>query len=193
MFEIKPVTQITCCSKFLVYFFLALNIFISLVILLLLFLSTYDVIFLDWYQYLYLVFATIVWLLLFCVYVGKLVLIIIGKLPPKFMKYTKYIKLVWIVLNGPAIIFLLIGFIFDLVMYSNDQIAFLIYNIIYWLIMVLYGLFAGFDFYHLKYQVFLFGNSLNEETNKDDGLDNIEVKAYQEERAESVNAKMKSK
>ena len=193
MFEITPVTSITSCSKFLVYFFLALNIFISLVILLLLFLSTYDVVFLDWYQYLYLVFATIVWLLLFCVYVGKLVLIIIGKLPSKYMKYIKYIKLVWIVLNGPAIIFLLIGFIFDLVMYSNDQIAFLIYNIIYWIIMVLYGIFAGFDFYHLKYQIFLFGNGLFEETNKDEGLANVEVKAYQEERAESVNVKMKSK
>ena len=109
------------------------------------------------------------------------------------MKYIKYIKLVWIVLNSPAIIFLFIGFIFDLVMYSNDQIAFLIYNIIYWIIMVLYGVFAAFDFYHLKYQIFLFGNGLFEETNKDEGLANVEVKAYQEERAESVNVKMKSK
>ena len=91
--------EITCCKKFLVYFFLVLNIFISVVILLLLFLSTYDVDLLDWYQYLYLVVATIVWLLLFCLYVGKLVLIIIGKLP------SKYLRLAWAVLNGPAIVF----------------------------------------------------------------------------------------
>ena len=45
--------EITCCRKFYIYFFLAFNIFISLVILLLLFLSTYDVVFLDWYQYMY--------------------------------------------------------------------------------------------------------------------------------------------
>ena len=186
MFEITPVAQITCCSKFLVYFFLALNIFISLVILLLLFLSTYDVVFLDWYQYIYLILATIVWLLLFCVYIAKLVLILIGKLP------SKYLKLAWIVLNGPAIIFLLIGFIFDLVMYSQDQIAFLIYNIIYWIIMVLYGVFTGFDFYHLKYQKFLSENNMFEETIKDGRLENVEVKAYQD-RAESVNTKMKSK
>ena len=186
MFEITPVAQITSCSKFLVYFFLALNIFISLVILLLLFLSTYDVVFLDWYQYIYLILATIVWLLLFCVYIAKLVLILIGKLP------SKYLKLAWIVLNGPAIIFLLIGFIFDLVMYSRDQIAFLIYNIIYRLIMVLFGVFTGFDFYHLKYQMFLSGNKIAEETVKDEGLENAEVKAYQD-RAESVNSKMKSK
>ena len=184
--KITPVTQITCCTKFLVYFFLGLNIFISLVILLLLFLSTYDVDLLDWYQYLYLVLATIVWLLLFCLYIAKLVLILIGKLP------SKYLKLAWIVLNGPAIIFLLIGFIFDLVMYSRDQIAFLIYNIIYWLIMVLFGVFTGFDFYHLKYQMFLSGNKIAEETVKDEGLENAEVKAYQD-RAESVNSKMKSK
>ena len=186
IWEITPVTQITSCTKFLVYFFLGLNIFISLVILLLLFLSTYDVVFLDWYQYLYLVLATIVWLLLFCVYIAKLVLIIIGKLP------SRYIKLIWIVLNGPAIIFLLIGFIFDLVMYSNNQIAFIIYNIIYWLIMILYGVFTGFDFYHLKYQIYLSGNYIFEETVKDDRLDNAEVKAYQD-RSESVNTKMKSK
>ena len=97
----------TCCKKFLVYFFLALNIFISLVILLLLFLSTYDVGLLDWYQYLYLVLATIVWLLLFCVYICKLVLIIIGKLK----LVSKYLTFTWIVLNSPAILFFLIGFI----------------------------------------------------------------------------------
>ena len=178
---------ITCCKKFLVYFFLALNIFISLVICLLLFLSTYDVEFLDWYQYLYLVLATIVWLLLFCLYVGKLVLIIIGKLP------AKYLKMAWIILNSPAIVFLLIGFVFDLVMYSNKEIGLLLYNIIYWIILVLFGVFAGFDFFLIKYQIMLSGNFVNEETVKDDNkLENVEVKAYQE-RAESVNSKMKQK
>ena len=179
--------EMTCCKKFLVYFFLALNIFISLVILLLLFLSTYDVGLLDWYQYLYLVLATIVWLLLFCVYICKLVLIIIGKLK----LVSKYLTLTWIVLNSPAILFFLIGFIFDLVMYSNDQIAFIIYNIIYWIILVLYGVFAGFDFFLIKYQIILSGQSLNE-TVRDGNLDNVEVKAYQE-RAESVDSKLKSK
>ena len=94
--------EISTCKKFLVYFFLDLNIFITIVILLLLFLSTYDVQFLDWFQYLYLVLATIVWLLLLCVYIGKLVLILIGKLP------SKYLKLAWIVLNGPVIVFFLL-------------------------------------------------------------------------------------
>ena len=173
--------EITSCKKFLVYFFLALNIFITIVILLLLFLSTYDVQFLDWYQYLYLVLATTVWLLLFCVYVGKLVLILIGKLP------SKYLKLAWIVLNGPAIVFLLIGFIFDIVMYCNRQINLLLYNILYWIILVIFGVFTAFDFFHIKYQLILSGYHFSEETQRNE---NVEVKVFQD-RAESVNAKMK--
>ena len=178
--------ELTCCKKFLVYFFLVLNILLSLIILLLLFLSTYDVVFLDWYQYLYLVVATIVWLLLFCAYVGKLVLIIIGRLP------SKYLKLVWIVLNSPAFVFLLIGFVFDLVMYMNDEINLIVYNIIYWIIFVFYIVFTVFDFCFIEYQIQLSGNKIiSKETEKGDNLQNIEVKAFQEERAESVNAKIK--
>ena len=99
----------------------------------------------------------------------------------------------WIILNSPAIVFLLIGFVFDLVMYSNKEIGLLLYNIIYWIILVLFGVFAGFDFFLIKYQIMLSGNFVNEETVKDDNkLENVEVKAYQE-RAESVNSKMKQK
>ena len=182
MDEIKE-KEITCCKKFLVYFFLALNIFISVVILLLLFLSTYGVDLLDWCQYLYLVVATIVWLLLFCLYVGKLVLIIIGKLP------SKYLKLAWIALNGPAIVFFIIGFIYDIVMFCNREINLLLYNIIYWIVLALFAVFTVFDFFHIKYQLILSGNHVSEETLK---FGNVEIRTYQE-RAESVNAKMKDK
>ena len=178
--------EITCCKKFLVYFFLALNIFISVVILLLLFLSTYDVDLLDWYQYLYLVVATIVWLLLFCLYVGKLVLIIIGKLP------SKYLRLAWTVLNGPAIVFFIIGFIFDIVMYSNGDINLILYNIIYWIVLVLFAVFTVFDFFHIKYQLILSGNHISEETQKFVNAGKVEVRSYQDG-AESVNAKIKDK
>lgn len=177
--------EITCCRKFYIYFFLAFNIFISLVILLLLFLSTYDVVFLDWYQYMYLVLATMVWLLLFIVYVGKLVLIIIGKLP------NKYLKLVWIVLNSPAIVFSLIGFIYDLVMYTNEQINLLLYLLLYWVIWVLFLVFTIFDFFHIKYQILLSDNSkCKSSDNKPEEPMEMEVKTYQ--RAESVNCKIKS-
>ena len=142
----KKEKEMTCCQKFRVYFFLGFNIFISLMILLLLFLATYDVDFLNWYKYLYLVVATMVWLLLFCQYVGKLVLILISKLSSK---YLKYLKIIWICLNSPALVFFLIGFIFDLVMYSNNEIAFIIYNIIYWIIFILFLVFTIFDFFHI--------------------------------------------
>ena len=130
----------------------------------------------------------IVWLLLFILYVGKLVLILIGqlnKLP------TKYIKLSWLVLNGPAILFFIIGFIFDLVMYSQSEINLFLYIILYWIILVLYGVFTAFDFFHIDYQIQLSSNSSNEATQVK--INNEEVKTYQEQdRAESVNAKMKS-
>ena len=78
-------------------------------------------------------------------------------------------------------------------MYSNKEIGLLLYNIIYWIILVLFGVFAGFDFYLIKYQIILSGNFLNEEEIKDnDKMDNVEVKAYQE-MAEPVNSKIKQK
>ena len=91
-------------------------------------------------------------------YLGKLVLIIIGKLP------SKYLKLTWIVLNAPPIVFLIIGFIFELVIYSNGDIGLIIYNIIYWIILVLFGVFSRFDFFLIKYQLILSGSLPIEET-----------------------------
>ena len=178
--------EMTCCRKFLVYFFLALNIFITIVILLLLFLATYDIKLLDWYQYIYLILAIIVWLLLFVVYVGKLVLIIIKKL----IFPSKYLKLAWIILNGIATIFFIIGFIFDLVMYSQGEISYIVYNVIYWLILVLYGIFTGFDFFLINSQIELSGNKFNETQVK---VANEDIKTYQEHQdKESVNVKIKT-
>ena len=78
-------------------------------------------------------------------------------------------------------------------MYSNKEIGLLLYNIIYWIILVLFGVFAGFDFYLIKYQIILSGNFVNEEAVKDNyKMDNVEVKAYQE-MAEPVNSKIKQK
>ena len=180
--------EMTCCRKFRVYFFIGFNIFISLLILLLLFLATYDVDFLNWYKYIYLILSTMVWLLLFCQYVAKLVLILIGKLPPK------YLKLIWICLNVPAFVFFLIGFIFDLVMYSNNDIAYIIYNIIYWVFFILFGVFTVFDFFHIKYQIQLSEKAINnkaninKETIKEDKLEDVKI---HQKSAESINEKIK--
>ena len=140
-------TEIHCCKKALVYTFLGLNIFLSFMINLLLYLATYDVIFLDWYQYMYLVFAVIIWLLLFCTYVAKLVLILIGKLP------SKYVMLTWLVLNIPAIVFFFIAFIFDLVMQDQGFITWDIYIICFVLVFIFFLIFTGFDFFLIKIQI----------------------------------------
>ena len=140
-------SEIHCCKKALVYTFLGLNIFLSLLICFLLSLATYDTIFLDWYQYMYLVLAYIVWLLLFVVYVAKLVLILIGFLP------TNYVKLAWMVLNIPASIFFLIAFIFDLVMFDQEEILWDIYIIVFVLVFILFIVFTGFDFFLLNLQI----------------------------------------
>ena len=140
-------SEIHCCKKALVYTFLGLNIFLSLLICFLLSLATYDTIFLDWYQYMYLVLAYIVWLLLFVVYVAKLVLILIGFLP------TNYVKLAWMVLNIPALVFFLIAFIFDLVMFDQEEILWDIYIIVFVLVFILFIIFTGFDFFLLNLQI----------------------------------------
>jgi len=152
-------TDVSCCKKGLVYTFLGLNIFLSFVINLLLYLATYDVIFLDWYQYMYLVFAVIIWLLLFCTYVAKLVLILIGKLPSKFI-----ILITWMALNIPAIIFFIIAFIFDLVMYDQNEISWSIYIIAFVLIFILFLVFTGFDFFLIKIQYQMGENNKNKKS-----------------------------
>ena len=140
-------SEIHCCKKALVYTFLGLNIFLSLLICFLLSLATYDTIFLDWYQYMYLVLAYIVWLLLFVLYIAKLVLILIGFLP------TNYVKLAWMVLNIPALVFFLIAFIFDLVMFDQEEILWDIYIIVFVLVFILFIVFTGFDFFLLNLQI----------------------------------------
>ena len=72
-------------------------------------------------------------------------------------------------------------------MYCNRQINLLLYNILYWIILVLFGVFTAFDFLHIKYQLILSGYHFSEETQRNE---NVEVKVFQD-RAESVNAKMK--
>ena len=164
-------TEVSCCKKGLVYTFLGLNIFLSFVINLLLYLATYDVIFLDWYQYMYLVFAVIIWLLLFCTYVAKLVLILIGKLPSEFI-----IRITWMALNIPAIIFFIIAFIFDLVMYDQNEISWSIYIIAFVLIFILFLIFTGFDFFLIKIQYQMGENNKNK---KSENNGSIPVKSSQ--------------
>ena len=154
--------EIGTCKKALVYTFLGLNIFWSLLLLFLLSLSTYDTNFLDWYQYMYLVLAYIVFLLLFCIYIAKLVLILIGKLP------TKYITLAWMILNIPATVFFIIAFIFDLVMYSDEQILLSLYIVLLVVVFVIYIIFTGFDFFLIKTQINMSLNNGNKGMNNED-------------------------
>ena len=140
-------SDITCCKKGLVYTFLGLNIFLSFIINLLLWVCTYDITLLDWYQYIYLILAIIIWLLLFLTYVAKLVLILIRKLP------SKYILLTWLVLNIPASVFFLIAFIFDLVMFKQDDINWSLYIIIFVVVFFVFIVFTGFDFFLIKIQI----------------------------------------
>ena len=140
-------SEITCCKKGLVYTFLALNIFLSVIINLLLYVSTYDITLLDWYQYIYLIFAIIIWVLLLFTYIAKLILICIGKLP------SKYVLLTWMVLNIPAIAFFLIAFIFDLVMLGKKDIAWNLYIIVFVVVFALFLVFTIFDFFLIKIQI----------------------------------------
>ena len=183
-------SDITCCKKGLVYTFLGLNIFLSLIINLLLWVCTYDITLLDWYQYIYLILAIIIWLLLFLTYVAKLVLILIRKLP------SKYILLTWIVLNIPASVFFLIAFIFDLVMFKQDDINWSLYIIIFVVVFFVFIVFTGFDFFLIKIQIKMGDetdnkNMLNINSTSIQGKDvlNIELKETRDNNNNNENNK----
>ena len=183
-------SDITCCKKGLVYTFLGLNIFLSLIINLLLWVCTYDITLLDWYQYIYLILAIIIWLLLFLTYVAKLVLILIRKLP------SKYILLTWLVLNIPASVFFLIAFIFDLVMFKQDDINWSLYIIIFVVVFFVFIVFTGFDFFLIKIQIKMGDetdnkNMLNINSTSIQGKDvlNIELKESRDNNNNNENNK----
>ena len=183
-------SDITCCKKGLVYSFLGLNIFLSLIINLLLWVCTYDITLLDWYQYIYLILAIIIWLLLFLTYVAKLVLILIRKLP------SKYILLTWLVLNIPASVFFLIAFIFDLVMFKQDDINWSLYIIIFVVVFFVFIVFTGFDFFLIKIQIKMGDetdnkNMLNINSTSIQGKDvlNIELKETRDNNNNNENNK----
>ena len=176
-------SDITCCKKGLVYTFLGLNIFLSLIINLLLWVCTYDITLLDWYQYIYLILAIIIWLLL-------LVLILIRKLP------SKYILLTWLVLNIPASVFFLIAFIFDLVMFKQDDINWSLYIIIFVVVFFVFIVFTGFDFFLIKIQIKMGDetdnkNMLNINSTSIQGKDvlNIELKETRDNNNNNENNK----
>ena len=183
-------SDITCCKKGLVYTFLGLNIFLSFIINLLLWVCTYDITLLDWYQYIYLILAIIIWLLLFLTYVAKLVLILIRKLP------SKYILLTWLVLNIPASAFFLIAFIFDLVMFKQDDINWSLYIIIFVVVFFVFIVFTGFDFFLIKIQIKMGDetdnkNMLNINSTSIQGKDvlNIELKETRDNNNNNENNK----
>ena len=75
-------------------------------------------------------------------------------------------------------------------MYSQGEISYIVYNVIYWLILILYGIFTGFDFFLINSQIELSGNTFNETQVK---VANEDIKTYQEHQdKESVNVKIKT-
>ena len=57
------------------------------------------------------------------------------------------------VLNIPASVFFLIAFIFDLVMFDQEEILWDIYIIVFVLVFILFIIFTGFDFFLLNLQI----------------------------------------
>jgi hypothetical protein len=66
------------------------------------------------------------------------------------------------VLNIPASVFFLIAFIFDLVMFDQEEISWDIYIIVFVLVFILFIVFTGFDFFLLNLQIQMsLNNGLN--------------------------------
>ena len=128
--------------------------------------------------------------MLFLTYVAKLVLILIRKLP------SKYILLTWLVLNIPASVFFLIAFIFDLVMFKQDDINWSLYIIIFVVVFFVFIVFTGFDFFLIKIQIKMGDetdnkNMLNINSTSIQGKDvlNIELKETRDNNNNNENNK----
>ena len=147
-----------CCENCSVYFLLSLNILGSFLIMLILFFGLYDISTLKIYQILYLIFSLIIWIIQFGVYVAKLVLIIIGKLP------NDYLHIIWICVNAPAALFLLIGFIYDIIKLFDGSLGLFLYAFIYWLFFAGFIIFSLLDYRHLQLQGILSNKAKNIET-----------------------------
>ena len=137
----------SCCHQnCCVYFVLSLNILGSFLILLILFFGLYDISILKVYQIFYFILALLTWILQFGVYTAKLVLILIGKLP------NKYLHLSWFIINVPAAFCLVVGFICDIIKLIDGSLGLIIYAFIYWLFCAGFIVCSWLDYKHLDLQ-----------------------------------------
>ena len=105
------------------------------------------------YQKVYLIFAIILWICICLVYFFKLLSLIYGQLTGHFfirIKLKEKLIIIWAILNGGAYLFMLIGFIYDLILILKGDIASVIYPIIYFLICFIYFILSLIDFFFIE-------------------------------------------
>ena len=141
--------KITICQKVTTYIILSINLILNLLITIILLISSRNIKILNDLQKSYLVLAIILWLLISLKYFAKLLLLIYTQITKKrfyIPKIHNKFNLVWIISNGCALIFMLIGLIWDMVLIVSGDIANAIYVIIYFVICFIYIIFSILDF-----------------------------------------------
>lgn len=143
----------TICQKVPIYIFVSINFIENLLILIILFITSRNIKLLKDYQKAYLVLSIILWIVICLFYLAKILSLIYTKIMKKklyFFELDKKVKWTWIITNGGAYIFMLIGLIYDIILIVKGDISSIIYVIIYFIICFVYVIFSIFDYIYLE-------------------------------------------
>ena len=143
-------SEITDSEKYSVYLVLITNIIISLIITSLLLFGLYDISILKLYQKIYLILSLLIWVCLSITYITKLIMVLYSNL------IYKNLIVIWFSINFPALISLIIAFIYDMTQLFKRNVPLLL-----WVLYAVIIYFTLNDYYHIKLQVKATGNNEN--------------------------------
>ena len=164
-----------CCnkSKLSIYFFLIGHLLINIIILVILLISTHNLVILNWYQKAYLILTIIVWIILIIYSALKIFLIIFGK-----FTQTTYPKKVWLFIHVPA--FSIVGFalIYDLykVPSTSGLPGLLIYYFLMAITCVIFIFSSLNDYFRIQSQIDLSQNKVHLVPLQEENVYNISKK-----------------
>ena len=132
-----------CCQSCCIYAVIILNIIYNFLVVFFLCFCCRDISLLAAYQKMFLILSLIDFILLTLYYLGEFILVVINKMPKK-----RAVKLVWLCLNAPASLFILITLIYDFVILGK-KLMFFAYIILELFLVLLFVLFSFLAYRHI--------------------------------------------
>jgi len=122
--------------------------------MIILFISSRNIKLLKGYQKSYLIISIILFIIIFFIYLAKIIILIytqfIKKIPFSSSKTKEKIKLVWIIVYGCCYLIMLIGLIYDIVLLIKGEISNVVYVIIYFIICFVYLILSVVEFFLIE-------------------------------------------